>query len=119
MTNGQREPELEKVDTSAHAQKFALHSLSSQEKLLLIELQKTRAQIVNELNKIDPAACGSDDNWFSVKDTILHRKSIMLQLLDWGFHFLYSYHSHILLGATYRTVEQYMFYKYSKHMRLK
>ena len=71
MTNSHtREPELEKMDTSAHAQKFALHSLSSQEKLLLIELQKTRAQIVNELNKIDPAACGSDDNWFSVKDTI-------------------------------------------------
>ena len=72
MTTSQqtKEPALEKMTSSAHAQKFALHSLSSQEKLLLVELQKTRAQIVSELSKIDPAACGSDDNWFSVKDTI-------------------------------------------------
>jgi len=56
-------------DTSAQAhQRHALKTLSTQEKLLLVELQKTRSKIVQELANIDPAACGSTDNFLAVND---------------------------------------------------
>ena len=64
-----RDVQMDKVDSSAHAQKFALKTLSQQEKLLLVELQKTRASIISELEKMDPTSCGNNDNWFQVQST--------------------------------------------------
>ena len=55
------------------AQKTALKSLSKQEKLLLLELQRTRQSIVDELQRLDPVlASGS---WYEVQDTIKGYKS--------------------------------------------
>lgn len=50
------------------AQKSAIVSLSKQEKLLLLELQKTRMSIVDELEQLDPQI--SADNWRDVQSTI-------------------------------------------------
>jgi len=63
------EEEIDLVD----AQKTALKSLSKQEKLLLLELQRTRQSIVDELQRLDPVlASGS---WYEVQDTIKGYKS--------------------------------------------
>lgn len=59
---------VDDVQSSAQAQRHALKTLSTQEKLLLVELQKTRSRIVQELASIDPAACGSTDNFLAVND---------------------------------------------------
>ena len=69
LVSKDRDRQMDKVDSSAHSQKFALKTLSQQEKLLLVELQKTRASIVNELEKMDPTSCGNNDNWFQVQST--------------------------------------------------
>jgi hypothetical protein len=58
------------VGTKSQTQKFALKTLSKQEKLILVELQRTRREIVNELGKINPATCSTSENWFEVKKTI-------------------------------------------------
>lgn len=50
------------------AQKSALTSLSKQEKLLMLELQKTRLSIVEELEQLDPQI--SADNWMDIQHTI-------------------------------------------------
>ena len=50
------------------AQKSAIVSLSRQEKLLLLELQRTRVSIVNELEQLDPQI--SADNWKDIQSTI-------------------------------------------------
>ena len=68
-----QEPEvndIEHINNPSNALKFGLKSLSKQEKLLLVELQKTRTSIVNELSKIDPRAAGSSDNWLQVRQTM-------------------------------------------------
>ena len=68
-----QEPEVNDVEHVANptnAIKFGLKSLSKQEKLLLVELQRTRTSIVNELSKIDPRAAGSSDNWLQVRQTM-------------------------------------------------
>ena len=62
--------DLEHVSNPSKALKFGLKSLSKQEKLLLVELQRTRTSIVNELSKIDPRAAGSTDNWLQVRQTM-------------------------------------------------
>ena len=50
------------------AQKSAIVSLSKQEKLLLLELQRTRMSIVDELEQLDPQI--SAENWKDVQSTI-------------------------------------------------
>ena len=54
--------------SSTEAQKSALSSLSRQEKLLIVELQRTRANIVTELSRLDPSI--SADSWLDVQQTI-------------------------------------------------
>ena len=49
-------------------QKQAINTLSKHEKLLLLELQKTRLSIVDELQQLDPAI--SADAWKEVQGTI-------------------------------------------------
>lgn len=53
---------------SVKLQKAALSSLSKQERLLLLELQRTRQSIVTELNRLDPSI--SADSWLDVQETI-------------------------------------------------
>jgi len=50
------------------AQKDSINVLSKHEKLLLLELQRTRLNIVEELQTLDPQI--SSDNWNEVQDTI-------------------------------------------------
>jgi hypothetical protein len=62
----------------AEAQKSAILSLSKQEKLLLLELQKTRMSIVDELEQLDPQI--SADNWKDVQSTISHYQEKIIDL---------------------------------------
>lgn len=63
------EQKSEEIGSSmVEAQKSAIVSLSKQEKLLLLELQKTRMSIVDELEQLDPQI--SADNWKDVQSTI-------------------------------------------------
>lgn len=54
--------------SSVEAQKAALATLSKQEKLLLLELQRTRQNIVQELNRLDPVLAA--DSWPELRSTI-------------------------------------------------
>lgn len=58
------------LKSTLQAQNYALKSLSNQEKLILVELQRTRYEIVNQLSRIDPHVFKSTENWFEVKQTI-------------------------------------------------
>ena len=60
------------------AQKTAIMSLSKQEKLLLLELQKTRMSIVDELEQLDPQI--SSDNWKDVQSTIANYQEKIVSL---------------------------------------
>jgi hypothetical protein len=70
--------DAENILSGKHAQKVALKNLSKQEKLLLVELQKTRIEIVRELEKLDPTVCNTTENWFEVKQTIGHYENKLL-----------------------------------------
>lgn len=56
--------------STSQAQNHALKSLSNQEKLILVELQRTRSEIVNQLSRINPNVFKTTENWFEVKQTI-------------------------------------------------
>ena len=58
------------LKSTPEAQNYALKSLSNQEKLILVELQRTRYEIVNQLSRIDPHVFKTTENWFEVKQTI-------------------------------------------------
>lgn len=66
QTKGKTENAM--VQDPVEAQRIALASLSKQEKLLLLELQRTRANIVQELGRLDPVLAAN--NWTDVQDTI-------------------------------------------------
>lgn len=66
--------------TPVDAQKQSLKSLSKQEKLLLVELQKTRQNIVNQLSDLDPIMAA--DNFYEVQETIDSYKQKMIRDLQ-------------------------------------
>jgi hypothetical protein len=66
--------------TPVDAQKQSLKSLSKQEKLLLVELQKTRQNIVNQLGDLDPIMAA--DNFYEVQETIDSYKQKMVRDLQ-------------------------------------
>ena len=49
---------------------FSLKSLSKIENSILVDLQRTRLEIVNQLNRVDPAECHTTKDWIDVQHTL-------------------------------------------------
>ena len=48
----------------------SLSHLSKKEKLILGDLQRTRLEIVNQLNRVDPTECNTTKDWIDVQHTL-------------------------------------------------
>ena len=67
-SSGDKLKSLLNISDPIEAQKVSLKTLSKQEKLLLVELQRTRQSIVEELSRLDPLI--ASNQWDQVQNTI-------------------------------------------------